>query len=712
MKFDCENCEQNPSLIQTPNCMEDAINQLEKHAKIDKILLDGKYVQEYKEEDLAPLKEFIRALEDSRYLILKALTPEECTDCEEKRKSKINEIWSKFKREPRKGKAELEQLKKELEDRSQRGPKKCKLCREHFLNSGIKPALNILTNTELLDELEPEKEDRSSYEKIFSPKIRPSFLRSKIELKPPGEAELVDAYENDGAKTRIYHSPKKLEHLYFLIPPEYELPPKQVNVLQKVREKLLKEHGNLDPTLARKEIEKRSRRLIMDTALEDETRLDEEEIEKLAKSLAKFTAGLGIIETLLADPKIQDIYIDAPVGENPVHIYHQDFEECLTNVFLTPEDAQVLTSRFRAISGRPFSEANPTLDLNLENVRVAAIQKPLSPEGLAFAIRRHKSTPWTLPLFIKKDFLTPKAAGLLSLLVDSQASILITGSRGAGKTSLLGALLLELLPKYRILCLEDTAELPIKTLRSLGYKAQRLQVQSAGSDSKIEMSAEEALRSALRLGESVLVLGEVRGSETKSLYEAMRVGAAGNSVMGTIHGSTTEDVYERVVYDLEIPPSSFKATDAIAVAAPIREKGSINRIRRLTQISEVGEDWKEDAIEEDGFTDLMSYEPKDDRLEARPALEKSESVLLKTIAKKWSMKIQEVKKNLGVRSKIHETLTKAASSAEKPELLEASAVVKSNLAFHRFLEEEFQENQVNYNRLYSRWEDWLKEDFL
>jgi type IV secretory pathway ATPase VirB11/archaellum biosynthesis ATPase len=337
------------------------------------------------------------------------------------------------------------------------------------------------------------------------------------------------------------------------------------------------------------------------------------------------------------------------------------------------------------------------LDLNLGGVRVAAIQKPLSPEGVALALRRHKPTPWTLPQFVVRKFLTPKAAGLLSLLVDSQMSILVTGSRGAGKTSLLGALMLELLPRYRVLCLEDTSELPVDQLRGFGFKIQSMRVQPAVADSTTEMKAEDALRAALRLGESVLVVGEVRGPETKSLYEAMRVGAAGNSVMGTIHGSTAKDVFERVVYDLEIPPSSFKATDAIIVAAPIRLGGSISRARRLTQITEVRKGWRSDPFNENGFVDLMTYDPSREKLAPTSILLQERSHLIKAIARKWSVKPPKVLRNLQLRAKIQENLVKAASRLGKPELLEAEFVVQSNLTFHRLLEEELKNKKVGYD---------------
>ena len=75
--------------------------------------------------------------------------------------------------------------------------------------------------------------------------------------------------------------------------------------------------------------------------------------------------------------------------------------------------------------------------------------------------------------------------------------------------------------------------------------------------------------------------------EAKVLFEAMRVGAAGNLIMGTIHGSTTRDVYERVVYDIGVPSTSFKAVDAVVIAAPIRVEGGVERKRRVVQISEI-----------------------------------------------------------------------------------------------------------------------------
>jgi type IV secretory pathway ATPase VirB11/archaellum biosynthesis ATPase/intein/homing endonuclease len=168
------------------------------------------------------------------------------------------------------------------------------------------------------------------------------------------------------------------------------------------------------------------------------------------------------------------------------------------------------------MSGRPFDEANPVLDSDLSlpyaRARVAALQSPLSPLGYAFAFRRHRDQSWTLPLFIKSNMLTPMAAGLISFLVDGARTILIAGTRSAGKTSLLGAMMIEIARTNRILTVEDTLELPTAQLRGLNYDILTMKTRSVITGSEAEVPAEQAIRTALRLGDSALIIGEVRSS--------------------------------------------------------------------------------------------------------------------------------------------------------------------------------------------------------
>src|SRR3989338_317549 len=296
------------------------------------------------------------------------------------------------------------------------------------------------------------------------------------------------------------------------------------------------------------------------------------EIEQLTNILVRYTVGFGLIEVLLQDEKIQDITVNNQVGEVPMFIVHQDFGDCKTNIIPTVTEAESWATKLRLISGRPLDEANPVLDTEITikgaRARVAAVGQPLNPYGLAFAFRRHRDKPWTLPLFIDNKMISSLSAGLISFLIDGSRTLLVAGTRSAGKTSLLGSMLVELMRKYRVITIEDTLELPTTALRNLGYNIQPLKVAAALTKGSVEVPADEGIRTTLRMGDSALIVGEIRSKEALALYEAMRIGALANVVAGTIHGDSPYGVFDRVVNDLQVPRTSFKATDIIIVVNP------------------------------------------------------------------------------------------------------------------------------------------------
>ncbi|MBI5553617.1 MAG: Flp pilus assembly complex ATPase component TadA [Candidatus Diapherotrites archaeon] len=197
---------------------------------------------------------------------------------------------------------------------------------------------------------------------------------------------------------------------------------------------------------------------IQDICTENKLPFSRPEIAELAEMVARYTVGYGILEILLNDKRLTDLYVDAPIGQRPLYVVHSEFGQCQTNILYSNEEAQSMISKMRAMSGRPFDEAHPILDFDIPDLdtRLAMIGPPLSSAGPAFAFRLHKVTPWTLHQFIDRKFITPLGAGLLSFFVDSQSTMLVTGSRGSGKTSLMSALMLEIMQNQRVLVQEDS----------------------------------------------------------------------------------------------------------------------------------------------------------------------------------------------------------------------------------------------------------------
>jgi flagellar protein FlaI len=213
----------------------------------------------------------------------------------------------------------------------------------------------------------------------------------------------------------------------------------------------------------------------------------------------------------------------------------------------------------------------------------------------------------------------------------------------------------------------------------------------------------------LRLGESVLILGEVRGVEAKVLFEAMRVGAAGNLIMGTIHGSTTRDVYERVVYDIGVPATSFKAVDAVLIAAPIRSEGGIERKRRVVQISEITKiGWNTNPDPDKIFQDVMLYDTARDQLCATDLLDMGQSQVIQSIARKWGITVEKALQNIQLRTDMKNTIVE--HSKDHKELLEAPTTRDANNMFWMSIEEsKLRNGTVDYNDVRKQWMKWFAD---
>ena len=713
--INCRACNIGDSTIFDETCRTNIFKILQLEHGITRVILNHAYVKVFRNKELEILKNlaiFIESIKTYTHLKLPSKCLEKCKKCNQKRYQELKTIIDQTEKDPV---LAFFNLKKIAESKNNPEPQ-CNTCEKQF-----KELINEMTTKgELTKYIIEDNIDRNTfYTNYIRPYVRPGFVDSYIQLEPPPDAVFLESYEvmRKGGRpmnVSLYTLRTRPEKLYFVIPSEYDLPRKELYLLEKVRDHLSKHRPKdasfMDAETAREYFQRFGKQVISKFVEEQKLDVDANRIEYLADVFSRYTAGFGILEDLLLDNRIQDIYVNAPVVNNPLHIV-LDGEEYTSNIFLSDGDIDALASRFRTLSGRAFSEASPVMDMDLENyrTRVAAISNPLTPRGIAFALRRHRQKPWTLTHFIANKMLSANAAGFLSFLVDGQASLLIAGSRGAGKTSLLGALILEIPQRFRILTIEDTSEIPIDDLQKYGYKMQSLITKSISSGSaSAEISPTDALRTALRLGESVLIIGEVRGVEAKVLFEAMRVGAAGNLIMGTIHGSTTRDVYERVVYDIGVPATSFKAVDAVVIAAPIRAEGGIERKRRVTQISEITKmGWTTDPEPDKVFQDVMIYDTSKDELQSTDLLDMGQSQVLENIAKKWGITVEKALQNIRLRAEIKKTIVE--HSKEKPELLEAPANRDANNAFWMFIEQsKIQDEQVDYNKVRRRWKDWFK----
>lgn len=591
---------------------------------------------------------------------------------------------------------------------------------------------NLLFKTKLFQEASPYLEnyrrgEREIYFKIFKPDVIANFTFTRMVSDLPSDSEIIDQYEisngeYDKSLVTILKRKDESKLLYHIVPPENILS-EDHNILLNLARGVLIEHQPkaeefTDTARIRQVFFNISKDLLRDLAQSKGIKLDYSSLNLLSSILVRHTIGFGIIEILLQDKNLQDIFLNSPISQTNIFVIHQEYDECFTNILPSQEDADSWAAKFRMLSGRPLDESNPILDTQLEvgnlRSRISVIQQPLSSEGLAYALRRHRESPWTLPLFIQNKMINPFAAGLMSFLIDGARTLLVAGTRSSGKTSLLGSLMLEIVPKHRIIIIEDSLELPVESLRKLNYNVLRMKVRSALLKTTTEVSADDGIRTSLRLGDSCLIIGEVRSVEAKALYEAMRVGALANVVAGTIHGASPYGVFDRVVNDLEVPATSFKATDSILICNPIKSPDGLHSWKRMLQLTEIRKHWKKDPLLENGFVDLLKYNVEKDELEPTEDLINGDSEIIKDVAtnvKGWAGNWDAVYDNILLRAKIKKELFETAKKTGDFDLLESKFNTLSNHTFHRISDEVIQEIGLPVSeKVFPLWQEWLNKE--
>ena len=723
--IDCKECHSESS-FEDENCRKKIFQILQKEPVAERLTLSKLYERDYEGRSLTTiymmsgLKDKLISYKRSKFVLE---TCDKNAHCRKEHASIMNLILESSGTDPLRACYLISKL---IEYNETKDPlsdirTECILCREKFtgilcemesISKRVTKNINLKVPQKITAEC--DNEYGFEYEKHLMSYVRPPFSTSRIYTEPPDNTIFQECYDISYQNERklpvnIYQLADRPEKMYMISPIEYSLEEKELKLIERVRKKMIMHRPAdlqfADPANSREYFRRLSKQLLLEENNIDDIISNPAKMNICSDLLTKYTTGLGILEDLLSDERVTDVYVNAPADRNPVHVV-LDGEECVTNIYLSSEDMESMVSRLRSISGRPFGEATPVLEMFLSEygVRVSVIGDPLSAKGIAYAFRKHAKDPWTLPKLINNGSISPLTAGLLSFIMDGQASVLVAGGVGAGKTSLMCALLMEMPQKYRMITIEDTPEIPVEEFQEMGWKVQGLNSQSAIMKYGIEIEPTVALRASLRLGSSSLIMGEVRGPEVAALYEAMQVGAAGNSVIGTIHGSSTDAVYERIVNTLGVPPASFKATDAVIVCSNTRISGSMTMKRRVMQVAEVNEKWEENSGKV--FSDILTYNALDDCLKPSDIMDRGQSALIGKIADKWGISMDEASRNIRMRAQIKTKI--AEYGKEDQRLLQARNVAVANNMFWLLMDREIAEScGTDYQRIYDRWLDWF-----
>ena len=310
-------------------------------------------------------------------------------------------------------------------------------------------------------------------------------------------------------------------------------------------------------------------------------KLTTETRQKLLYYVVRDNLGFGKIDSLMHDPLIEDISCD---GVNvPLYIWHRKFESIPTNLrFETAEELDTYALRLAYLCGSHVSIAQPMLDASLpDGSRInLTFGSEVTRKGSTFTIRKFKLDPFTVTDLVAFNSLSPEMAAFFWFAVENRVSILVAGGIAAGKTTLLNCLSMFIKPDLKIVSIEDTPEL---NLPHQNWIPAATRTHFGLSTENADVSLFDLLKASLRQRPDYIIVGEIRGAEAYTLFQAVSTGHLG---MSTVHAESVEStVYRLESAPMNIPRTLIAGIDIILVQKRVELNGK--PVRKTVSTSEI-----------------------------------------------------------------------------------------------------------------------------
>jgi len=307
------------------------------------------------------------------------------------------------------------------------------------------------------------------------------------------------------------------------------------------------------------------------------------ERDELAAHVADEVLGLGPIEPLVNDPYVSEIMVNAPdivYFEREGIIYRSDVQ------FRDFNHIMRIAERIIAPLGRRVDEASPYVDARLpDGSRVNIIIPPVAPDSPTISIRKFRADRYKVADLMEVGTFTDELAQFLRACVRGRLSILISGGAGTGKTTLLNALSAFIPESERIVTIEDPNELKLQQPHVV-----RLEARPPNLEGRNAVTQRDLVRNALRMRPDRIIVGEVRGSESFDMLQAMNTGHEGS--LTTVHANSPRDALARVenmvlMAGFDLPVRAIREQIASAIHLVLQLARFVDGSRKIVNISEI-----------------------------------------------------------------------------------------------------------------------------
>ena len=412
---------------------------------------------------------------------------------------------------------------------------------------------------------------------IFEP-YNPEIHGSLIEYTPPDGWEIVGEYWLYEPYNKIYiiYNDEDHDYRYIVVEPQLdEYEGGILNLLKEVVKDILEER-ELEENVVKEEALKES----IDYLIRDiKIPLDIKSYYKVIYYIIRDYIFYKRITPLMKDKMLEDISCN---GYNlPLFVYHKDYSNIETNVvFEDPGELDSFIISLAQQCGKHISIAEPMIDATMpDGSRIQmTLGREVTDHGSTFTIRKFKEDPVTPIDLISWGTFSVEQMAYLWLCIENKKSLIFAGGTASGKTTSTNAIALFIPRKSKIVTIEDTRELTLPHENWIhGVTRDAFQ----GEEGSIEMY--DLLKAALRQRPEYIIVGEVRGKEALTLFQAM---TTGHTTYSTLHADSVNGVIHRLENPpINVPRPMIEALDIVSIQSQVFI--GKKRVRRNIEIAEI-----------------------------------------------------------------------------------------------------------------------------
>ncbi len=312
-----------------------------------------------------------------------------------------------------------------------------------------------------------------------------------------------------------------------------------------------------------------------------EIELEPQAVYKIRYYLKRNYLGWGILDPLQQDRDIEDISCD---GYNtPIFLFHRKYRNIQTSiVFQDSEELDSMVVLFAQKTGKHISVSSPIVDTALPDGSRAQLTygRTVTSHGSSFTIRKFRETPYSPIDLILNHTFTVEEMVYFWMAAEYNQSILFIGGTASGKTTSLNAVAQFIPHLAKVITIEDTREI---TLSHQNWLASVVPDATNVLEGRANIEMFDLLKAAMRQRPEYILVGEVRGVEAQTLFQAMNTG---HTTFSTLHAGSVDSAIHRLENEpLNVPKAMIESLNIVSSQVRLYRDGK--QIRRCNEIVEI-----------------------------------------------------------------------------------------------------------------------------